>query len=72
MADTEKKFNTLDHGATKFVNPKTTSVLDGAFLTYSMTATFNPLRALNPGETSAAVIARVLATLIHDINALKS
>lgn len=33
----------------------------------SFTASFTPSRSLNPGETTAANIARVLATLIMDL-----
>jgi hypothetical protein len=68
MAEVERKFVDVAHQGIKFANVKTTSVLEGAFMNYSATATFNPLRALNPGETTAATIARVLATLIHDLN----
>lgn len=50
------------------VNIQTKSVTAGqTFANWSITSNFAPTRSLNPAETSAAVIANRLATLLMDL-----
>ena len=71
MSNVERKYVDVAFQGLSFANPEPTSVLNGQFMNYSVTATFNPLRALDPGETTAATIARVVATLLYDLNGEK-
>jgi hypothetical protein len=69
MTDVQRKFVDVAFQGISIAEAHTGSVLNGLFMNYSATATFNPLRTINPAEGTAGTIARVLATLIHDLNA---
>jgi hypothetical protein len=70
-AITERKYVDLAFQGTSFANQATGSISNGAFMNYSATATFNPLRTINPATSTTADVARCLATLLHDLNAKK-
>lgn len=61
--DIELAFNGISFADANFAGISANQLMN-----YSLTAAYVPLRALNPGETTAATIARCLATLIDDLN----
>lgn len=67
-AEVQKKAIEVRYQGMSIAEASTASVSEGQFMNYSISAGFTPLRALDPGETTAATIARALATLIMDLN----
>jgi len=67
-AEVQKKTIEIRYQGMSIAEALTASVSEGQFMNYSISAGFTPLRALNPDESVAATIAKVLATLIMDLN----
>lgn len=61
--DIELAFNGISFAQANFEGQSSNQMMN-----YSLTAAYIPLRTLNPGETTAATVARCLATLIDDLN----
>jgi hypothetical protein len=61
--DIELAFNGIS-----FANANFAGISANQLMNYSLTAAYVPLRTLNPAEATAGTIARVLATLLGDLN----